>query len=268
MSFNLELESGQSVKLPTAGKYCDRDIVVTGNGYTDADLQAKYDDGVAAGIEEGKQAEYDAFWDALQQNGTRTGYECTFGAGWNDAIFKPKYDICPASAYMMFRSSNITDLKNIPVKLDFSKANNVQYMLTYSKVKYLGEVDLRALITPTSMTFSDCPLITIDKLILKDDGTQRLDSTMFSNAVSLENLTIEGVIGKSMSLQWSTNLSKASIESVVNALSDATVELTLTLSKTAVDNAFETGDGAADGSTSTEWADLANTKSNWTISLV
>lgn len=32
MSFNIEVQGGSSVRLPTAGKYCDRDIVVTANG--------------------------------------------------------------------------------------------------------------------------------------------------------------------------------------------------------------------------------------------
>ena len=32
MSFNIEVEGGKSVRLPTAGKYCDRDIVVTATG--------------------------------------------------------------------------------------------------------------------------------------------------------------------------------------------------------------------------------------------
>ena len=35
MSFNIEVESGTSVRLPTAGKYCDRDIVVTATGGTE-----------------------------------------------------------------------------------------------------------------------------------------------------------------------------------------------------------------------------------------
>ena len=30
--FNITVESGKSVKLPTAGKYCDRDILVTATG--------------------------------------------------------------------------------------------------------------------------------------------------------------------------------------------------------------------------------------------
>lgn len=32
MSFNIEVEGGKTVRLPTAGKYCDRDIVVTAVG--------------------------------------------------------------------------------------------------------------------------------------------------------------------------------------------------------------------------------------------
>lgn len=32
MSFNIEVEGGKSVRLPTKGKYCDRDIVVTATG--------------------------------------------------------------------------------------------------------------------------------------------------------------------------------------------------------------------------------------------
>lgn len=32
MSFNIEVEGGSSVRLPTAGKYCDRDIVITALG--------------------------------------------------------------------------------------------------------------------------------------------------------------------------------------------------------------------------------------------
>ena len=35
MSFNIEVQGGSSVRLPTAGKYCDRDIVVTATGGSD-----------------------------------------------------------------------------------------------------------------------------------------------------------------------------------------------------------------------------------------
>lgn len=32
MSFNITVEGGTSVRLPTEGKYCDRDIVITATG--------------------------------------------------------------------------------------------------------------------------------------------------------------------------------------------------------------------------------------------
>ena len=55
MTHNIEVESGKTVKLPTAGKYCDRDIVVAGVGSNEAELQAKYDEGKADGITEGAE---------------------------------------------------------------------------------------------------------------------------------------------------------------------------------------------------------------------
>lgn len=39
MSFNITVDGGSSVRLPTAGKYCDRDIVVTAQGGSE-DLDA------------------------------------------------------------------------------------------------------------------------------------------------------------------------------------------------------------------------------------
>lgn len=55
MSFSLEIGAGKTVKLPTAGKYCDRDVLVTGNGYTEADMAAKYDAGKVSGLSEGAE---------------------------------------------------------------------------------------------------------------------------------------------------------------------------------------------------------------------
>ena len=50
MSFNIEVKSGKSVRLPTAGKYCDRDIVVTATSASEEELKAKYDEGVQDGV--------------------------------------------------------------------------------------------------------------------------------------------------------------------------------------------------------------------------
>ena len=57
-----------------------------------------YNDGETYGREEGKQAEYDRFWDSYQNNGNRSDYQYAF-AGWKDAVFKPKYNIVLGAGY-------------------------------------------------------------------------------------------------------------------------------------------------------------------------
>lgn len=234
------------------------------------DTTAAYEQGVA----DGKQAEYEAFWNNLQQNGNRTDYACTFGAGWNDSIFKPIYDMHVSSGYMMFRSAGITDLKNIPVKLDFSNVTNAQYMFQWAKTKYIGEVNLTSIPgdSSTAQMFAYSAFITIEKLVFKDDGTQAINSNMFTYASALENLTIEGIVGKNFNLQWSTKLSKASIESIIFALdlTEGRPATTVTLSLVAVNKAFETIEGANDGASSGEFSNLCASArvAGWTISLV
>ena len=62
-------------------------------------------------------------------------------------------------------------------------------------------------------------------------------------------------------------LDKLSIKDTVNHLSSSVTGKTLTLKKSAVDTAFETVQGANDGSTSAEWIALKASVSNWTITL-
>lgn len=212
------------------------------------------------------QSHYDAFWDIFQNNGARVNYANAFGGeGWTDKLFKPKYDILPTDAYMMFRSSSITDLVNLPVKLDFSNATNFQYMFQWAKTRYIGNMDMQKA-TNVSGMFSYCYYLKkINKLIFKEDGTQKISSDMFTSCPALTDIIIEGVIGTNgFNMQWSTKLSKTSIESIINALSATTSGLTVTFSKTAVNNAF--GINIDDESTYTdEWNTLRNSKSNWTF---
>jgi hypothetical protein len=45
------------------------------------------------GVETGKKAEYDRFWDSYQENGQRWHYSYAFaGAAWNDDNMIPKYE--------------------------------------------------------------------------------------------------------------------------------------------------------------------------------
>ena len=227
--------------LHTAGKYCDRNIDVN------VDVADSH---------------YDTFWDVFQEGGNRTGYSYGFsGVGWNDTIFKPKYDIIAADADTMFRHSHIADLKacleNSGVTIDFSRCTKASQTFGWCYwLSAVPKVDLSSSSTATS-TFVDCvALKTIEEFVVGANTTFNLT---FRNCHELENLTMTGTIGQNgFDVQHSTKLSKTSIESIINALSSTTSGLTVTISKTAKEAAF----------TDDEWATLIATKSNWTISLV
>jgi hypothetical protein len=114
--------------------------------------------------------------------------------------------------------------------------------------------------------FNACThLVSIDKLVLPIGQTTF--NYWFGSCTALEHITIEGEIGADISFQWSP-LSGESIGSVVSHLSDSAAGKTVTFKLSAVNSAFETAEGAADGSASEAWAALIATKSNWTISCV
>lgn len=188
----------------------------------------------------GMQTEYDRFWDAYQWNGTRPYYNYAFSYGWKDENYNPKYPFGKTlQVSAMFYYSTITDTK---IEIDITKATSVQMMFE-----------------------STTKLHTIRKLIVAENTV--INANNFRNAVALENITFEGVIGCSINFQWCP-LTKASITNIINTLSTAATGQTLTLKLSAVNTAFETSAGAADGSTSAEFAALVATKTNWTITMI
>ena len=187
------------------------------------------DEAYQDGFADGKLAEYDAFWDVLQQKGNRRNYWGAF-ASWTDEIFKPKYPIVATAIKSMFYLSTITQLPT----MDFSGG-----------------------IYALENTFDYTSVITIEKIIIKADGTQRINQG-FTGCRKLVNVSFEGVIGASISFADCSLLSKASIENVVGVLSNTTTGTTATFNKAAVNNAFTTD----------EWNALVATKPNWTVTLV
>lgn len=218
--------------------------------------------------EAGKKAEYDTFWDIYQQNGNRDNYRNAFaGNGWNEHTLKPKYDITPKAAYMMFynldSNANI-DLVKIEeecgIKFNFSQCTEFQYIFYSSGVVRIGEIDTRSASAFSQFAANNQTLHTIEKFIFKEDGSQTFYNVGWFTPPRLQNITIEGKIGNSLNATSSV-LTKQSIISFINALSDTSTEKTFALSRTAVTNAF----GSIDNE---EWAALVASKPNWTISLV
>ena len=226
----------------------------------------------------GKQAEYDTFWDACQVDGSQKSYVQRFaGAGWNDGTFKPKYDIVVSYNGMvrMFSFSHIQDLRGIlekrGVTLDVSAGANFTNMCESSWITRFPILDISKQNSGYAIFTGCADLQSIQKLIFKADGTTPIGSSMFQNCSALTEIEeIEGTIGQNgFDTHWSTKLSKASIESIVNALSATTTGLTVTFSKTAVNNAF-----GIDVDDETTWGEgtafyaLRHSKDNWTFSYV
>ena len=187
-----------------------------------------YEDGYAAGwavgnsegFDMGKQAEYDAFWDALQDNGNRTVYNYAFaGRNWVPSIFKPKYPIVVVRGTRMFEAANwITDISELDI--DFSQATELVNLFAYSVIQKVGIIDLRSM-TELYNVFTDASQMkTIEKIILKEDGSQTFRANCF-RMPKLENVVLEGKIGQNgFDVSSCSNLTHDSLMSIINALKD------------------------------------------------
>ena len=209
-----------------------------GGGGGGGNTEAAYNKGLA----DGKQAEYDRFWDDYQDNGQKTAYNqyagAFLGTGWTDENFNPKYPIVPTDAAYMFRATGITDLTKDGVVLDFSNCEKFNYAFAYSKtLKKLPLIDLSSAKETTSL-FADS---IAESLILTFSENTNIASNMFSNAKWLTNLTIGGTIGMSISFANSPSLTVESVDSIIEHLKDLgeAQEQKLTLNTTVVANMLQ-----------------------------
>ena len=148
------------------------------------------------GVEAGKQAEYDKFWDAYQENGNRYDYAYGFyNLGWTDDSFMPKYDIkMRLNNYAAFCWSKIIDTKRT---IDITAATNITNLFAWcAKLK------------------------TIRKLVVSE--TTPFNRGVFQACSALENITIEGLIGVSIAFTDSPLLTTDSVQSIINSLKDLT----------------------------------------------
>lgn len=217
------------------------------------------------------QAEID-FWNTLQKNGTLTAYEYFFsGVTWNASTFKPIYDIKPSTAQYMFYGfgsayNETIDLADVLEKqgviLDIGKAINLHSFSRYAHISRFPALDTRSASSLVYM-FADSEVQTIDELILKDDGTQVFDSC-FYQTTKLENITVSGVFGNNVGFANCTMLSKASIKSIISALSETSTGKLIKFSSATVYKHFS-DDGE---NLNSEWWGLVENKSNVDIQLV
>jgi hypothetical protein len=225
----------------------------------------------------GKQDEYDAFWDEVTHNGARESYRFAF-ACWGCEYIRPNRKIIPKTEGFQNMFAANTKLKAVEKQyFDLSQhpatSGNANYtFIGCSSLLIVEDIGMTAM-SNYSGTYQGCSsLHTIEKLRVNENS---IFSGTFQGCAALKNLIVEGPISKSgFSVAAATALTKASIESIVNALSTNTNNLVLTLSKAAVNKAFESSPGANDGSTANnnegtvEWQTLKATRSNWDYTLL
>lgn len=196
-------------------------------------IQTAHSDGYVFG----KQEEYDRFWDAFQDYGNRKSYEMAFAEGSSSiswfagTTYRPKYPLKPTNAGQMYYATRLSydDIKDV----DYSDCIDFYRLFQYSRIRQIGVMDMRKA-TQTAQAFANCSsLHTIDKIISAQ--TTPYAST-FGACTKLENLTVEGVIGRNgFDVSESPLLTHDSLMSIIDALykySGSGETYTLTLGST------------------------------------
>ena len=211
-----------------------------------------------------------ALWNGIQQKGGRKDYQHAF-RGWSSAhdYWKPIYDInmtnCSFAFYSFTSNVGLPELcERAGISIDFSRCSTYNQTFSYCNCPDVGVIDMRG----TNATGSCFQYSYVKKvhIILKADGSQTHTSGAFTGATYLTDLTLEGAIGKTISFR-DCPLNKASIENVFDVLLSSATGQTVTFKKTAVNTAF--GINVDDESTfpeGSEYYELRNSKSNWTVS--
>ena len=215
----------------------------------------------------GKRAEYDRFWDNYQDNGNRAHYRYAFYRPfWNDQNFKPKYNIVPSQdGQYIFQQCSITDMKGIlerqGVALDFSRTPSLYHCFNSAKITRLPVIDGSNCGNWQNAFINCSSLQSIERIVVSENVGTGYFAQMFSGCCSLCDVIFDGVIGQDISLSDSLSLSKTSIESLFETLSETATGKTVSLSAKAIATAFGTPDAA-------EWVTLFSTRPNWSVTLI
>lgn len=238
-------------------------------------LQEITDGGFDRGCEEGKKAERQALWNAIQNNGERVSYNYAFAySHFTKETFRPMHDIRPISATGMFVHCTTTgsDLfsmteveKECGMVFDFSECENFSTAFMRCPFNEINVLDVSKATSMYQIFYNDNGLKRINRLIFSENT--KIGWGAFGICSALKYVGFEGAIAQSIDLQYSP-LNKESLQMLIAALSENTSGLTATLQKTAVDTAFETAEGASDGSASDAWLALVAVKPNWNVSLI
>lgn len=182
-----------------------------------------YDEGYA----DGKQEQYDTFWDANQQNGNRVIYQMAYlGHGWDFSNFYPKYDIvvkgsAQAMFYAWYTETHVGSLKarlnECKVSIDLSQCTNMSNAFQYTKFTEIPKITMPAGVATDGMFANSPELTTIEGLTVYK-GT--VFTQCFSGDSKLTNISFtEGSqIGNNIDFSTCPLLSRDSLLNIISVL--------------------------------------------------
>jgi hypothetical protein len=274
--FNIEVQGGSSVRLPTAGKYCEKDIIVTASGGGGTEEIENIID--ASGVLDSTDG---TVTDKVEQLIDKAEVEkwlfdnSVFGdetrrislANIPTITYVPKtkaFSKLVTASNLLSGCSNLVSVNG----LDIRSANVAKSAFQKDSVLETVVLENTVNVTDFYRAFYWCENLKTLKTLNMSSVTNAAD--MFFGCSKLETLLfVPETIKISITIP-SPALSKESIsgeQGIINGLNSEVTGQTLTIPRNAVKKAFETSEGANDGDTSETWNALVASKPNWTISL-
>lgn len=213
----------------------DKGVVVAENATTYEIMSAIAD--VSGGGSASTEQSISDFWNIYQDGGNRVDYSTAFGGvGWNNETFKPKHNMQPTNAYMMFRNSGIVGdlvdiLEELGVEIDFSATTNPGYIFNAAKgITRVGKIDVTSSTNSTKADsiFTNCTnLKRIEEFVVNSSTT--FGASCFKGCPALEYIGFSGAISNSLSIPNSPLLTVGCVDGIIAHLATVSTKQTLTL---------------------------------------
>lgn len=274
MSIATEIQRLQEAKADIKTVIEEKGVEV-GNGLIDgyADkVDAVYDKGVS----DGKKAQHDEHMNAFIDNYNSKTWQYAFYNSSQEFFYPTKKIVVKREAQSMFQFFGKSDAKVFNMKerliecgvtMDFSNSTTDRYLFYWTNISALPELDLSSATNLYGAFGYNYLLESIDKIILSDKCAEL--GVAFDKCTALKNIKFDGTIAPSIDFKDCTLLTKESITSTVNHLSDTATGQAVTFNKEAVNREFKINvDDASTFPEGSEFYKLRNSKANWTFNYI
>ena len=137
----------------------------------------------------GKQAKYDAFWDAYQRNGNRRQYDYAFYNCWDDITYNPKYPIVVTSTSGYIYAANVITSTKVPITIDTATADYLFYACR--ALKTIPSIKVTSKVSALTGWFTLCS--ELEEIYFTDDS-EIANNVSFSACTKLTHDSLMSII--------------------------------------------------------------------------